>query len=174
VPPHQAQFAKDATLETNLIAFAHGCKVVPTLAPTPPTAGPAPPAAGPAPTPLDRPIFDSPIPLGFFPAIRPLVVHPDGSPFDRWSKEHIRPTLVGGLKLLGTYEPEKALEALGEFFLGNDIITGCVRARFHREGLFQIIDEAVKALSVMKVMPEDPKKWFANYILARSAELERD
>jgi hypothetical protein len=173
-PRHRANYAEDATLKKDLIAFAEGCEVGPALQPAPPAPQPAPPTAHPATTHLDPYIFDSPVPPGFFPANSLLDVHPDGPPFKRWFKEHIRPTLAEGLKLLTTHEPEKALEALGEYFLGNDIITGCVRAGFYREGLAQHLLEAQKALAAMKVKPEDPKKWYANYLLARSAELERD
>jgi hypothetical protein len=107
-------------------------------------------------------------------AAQPAELQPDGAPFRRWMNEHIRPTMTEGMRLLKTYEPEKALEALGQYFLGNDIITDCPRAGFHREGVAQIVLEASKGLAQMEVMPENPKKWFADYLLARSAELERD
>jgi hypothetical protein len=171
VPSHEAQFAKDTTLESDLIAFAKQCLVTPVA-----QAGPAAP---------DRPAFRPehpphvPLPqeetgkscLSSFNlfnnykthcmeephAARPAVLQPDGSPFRRWINEHITHTLLQGMKLLREHEPEKPLKALGEFFLGNVAMMAL---------------EASDALAAMQVKPDEPKKWYGKYLLARSAEFE--
>lgn len=98
--------------------------------------------------------------------------HQHGAPTRRYLNEHITPTLLEGMRLLKENEPAQPLKALGEFFLGRDTITGCQRVGFSRKVVAELVIEATKLLAVSPTKPANPKEWFGNCLLARSAELE--
>ena len=102
----------------------------------------------------------------------PGTAHQHGAPTRRYLNEHIVPTLLTGMRLLKENEPDQPLKALGEFFLGNDTITGCQRVGFSRKVVADLVMEATKLLAVSATKPENPKQWFGNWLLARSAEFE--
>jgi hypothetical protein len=80
------------------------------------------------------------------------------------------------MRLLKLHEPEKPLKALAEFVLGNDNITGSTRSSgFSYSVVNSFVEEANKALHYRWASGkhDDPKKWYAAYLLARSTETER-
>ena len=73
------------------------------------------------------------------------------------------------------YEPNKPLKALGEYFLtGHDNISGCERVPFNRKVVADFVTEGTKKLASYKTKPEDGRKWFGEWLLARSAEFEEE
>ncbi|KAH0286183.1 hypothetical protein M436DRAFT_66081 [Aureobasidium namibiae CBS 147.97] len=191
---HQAQFARDATLASHLNDVVARCLRPATTLPlgAPPPPAPAGPSTGPSTDPtVNGPVSVTPadtahsthhpIPLKYevivdpasAPNVSPEQAYQHGAPVRRYLNEHIVPPLLAGLRLLKDHEPNKPLKALGEYFLtGHDNISGCERVPFHRESVAVIVMEASKYVAMF--MPENPKKWYGNYLLARSAELEED
>jgi hypothetical protein len=85
------------------------------------------------------------------------------------------PTIGEGFCALKTNELEKPIKTIGDFFLGVDNISGCARVGFARGPVAKIILEANRALCQrFRVAPnQDPREWYATYLLAYSAEFEQ-
>jgi hypothetical protein len=65
--------------------------------------------------------------------------------------------LAQTLKQLGTHEPNKPIEALGNFFLGSAITSSATGFAYSRHGTaFIMAMEAAKLMSLSTPKPDDP------------------